>query len=117
MLLEAGSCAEAEPLLRESLAIREKQSPDSWSTFANQSMLGGALLGRKEYAEAEPLLLAGYEGLRRVEAKIPESSRARLTDAIERLVRLHAETDRPDEAAKWRLVLAEQEKAGRSAAR
>ncbi len=27
-------------------------------------MLGGALLGQKKYAEAEPLLLKGYEGMK-----------------------------------------------------
>ena len=56
---------EAEPLLRESLAIREKGQPDVWSTFNTQSLLGGALLGEKKYAEAEPLLLGGYEGMKR----------------------------------------------------
>jgi len=27
-------------------------------------MLGGSLLGQKRYAEAEPLLLSGYEGMK-----------------------------------------------------
>jgi len=33
--------------------------PDDWLTFNTQSMLGGALLGRKRYADAEPLLVKG----------------------------------------------------------
>ena len=53
--------AAAEPLLRESLAISAKQAPDAWFTFNTQALLGGALLGQKKYAEAEPLLLRGYE--------------------------------------------------------
>ena len=53
---------EAEPLLRECLAIREKTQPDVWPTFNTQSLLGGALLGQKKYADAEPLLLAGLRG-------------------------------------------------------
>ena len=56
-LLQQKKWTEAEPLLRECLAIREKTQPDVWSTFNTQSLLGGALLGQKKYAEAEPLLL------------------------------------------------------------
>jgi eukaryotic-like serine/threonine-protein kinase len=64
-LLQAHAFADAEPLLHECLAIREKTMPDDWSTFNTMSMLGGALLGQKKYAAAEPLLLKGYEqGLR-----------------------------------------------------
>jgi tRNA A-37 threonylcarbamoyl transferase component Bud32 len=63
-LLQAKAFAEAEPLLRECLVIREKTQPDEWTTFGTKSMLGGALLGQKKYAEAEPLLLAGYEGMK-----------------------------------------------------
>ena len=37
----------------------------------HRSMLGGALLGQKKYAEAEPLLLAGYEGMKARADKIP----------------------------------------------
>ena len=69
---------EAEPLLRECLAIREKALPDNWLTFNTRSMLGGLLLGQKKYEEAEPLLLAGYEGMKEREnsdsAASPDSS-------------------------------------------
>ncbi len=34
-------------------------------------MLGGCLLGQKKYAEAEPLLVAGYEGSMQREDQIP----------------------------------------------
>jgi eukaryotic-like serine/threonine-protein kinase len=46
------------------LAVQEKNQPDAWSTFNAKSMLGGALLCQKIYAEAEPLLLVGYEGMK-----------------------------------------------------
>ena len=36
--------AEAEPLLRECLAIRERTQADAWTTFNTKSLLGGALL-------------------------------------------------------------------------
>ena len=70
-LLEQKKWTEAEPLLRECLAIREKAQPDIWSTFNTRSMLGGSLLGQKKYAEAEPLIVSGYEGMKAREAKIP----------------------------------------------
>ena len=43
-----------------------------WTTFNTKSLLGASLLGQKKYAEAEPLLVAGYSGLKQREAKIPE---------------------------------------------
>ena len=64
-LLQAKKWVEAEPLIRECLAIRTKTQPDSWTTFNAQSMLGGSLLGQKKYAEAEPLLIAGYNGMKK----------------------------------------------------
>ena len=101
-LLSVKAYADAEPILRECLAIREKTQPDLWNTFTAKSMLGGALLGQKKYAEAEPLLVAGYEGMKRREATIPPLAKDRLTEALERLVQLYEATDKPDEAAnKW----------------
>ncbi|MGO9918200.1 MAG: protein kinase domain-containing protein [Isosphaeraceae bacterium] len=101
-LLQVKAYKEAEPILRECLAIREKTQADLWSTFNAKSLLGGALMGQEKYAEAEPLLRRGYEGMKQREAKIPPQARDRLTDALERLVRLYEATSRPDEAARWR---------------
>src|SRR5262249_9587814 len=95
-LFEMKKWGQAEPLLRESLAIREKKQPDDWSTFNSQSMLGGSLLGQKKYAEAEQMLLKGYEGLKKREG-IP-----RIPQALDRLVELYTATNKPDEAKKWR---------------
>jgi tetratricopeptide (TPR) repeat protein/tRNA A-37 threonylcarbamoyl transferase component Bud32 len=105
LMLQAKAFAEAEPLLRECLAIREKTRPDEWTTFGSKSMLGGALLGQKKYAEAESLLLAGYEGLKQRAAKIPPQGTARVIEALERLVQLYEALDRKDQAAKWRKEL------------
>jgi hypothetical protein len=68
-------------------------------------MLGGALLGQAKFAEAEPLLLAGCEGMKKQEAKIPPPAKVRLAEAIERLVQLCEALDRKDEAARWRTEL------------
>ena len=94
--------AAAEEMLRESLAIREKWQPDAWTTFNTKSMLGGALLGQKKYAPAEPLLVKGYEGLKAREKTIPTTGDTRIPEALDRLVELYTATGKPDEAAKWR---------------
>ncbi|MHB8736664.1 MAG: hypothetical protein ACYC6M_15285 [Terriglobales bacterium] len=64
-----------------------------------------ALLGGKKYADAEPLLLAGYEGMKKQQAKIPPQGKVRLTEAVERLVQLYEAMDKKDDAAKWRKEL------------
>ena len=71
--------------------------------FTNsQSLLGGALLGQEKYADAEPLLLAGYEGMKQREKTIPPQGKVRLTEAVERLIELYTATNKPDEVTKWR---------------
>jgi hypothetical protein len=93
---------EAEPILRECLAIRAKKMPDSWLFFNTQSILGGSLLGQKKYADAEPLLLASYEGMMQRADKIPAPAKPRLTEALQRLVQLYEATGEIDKADKWR---------------
>ena len=97
--------ADAEPVLRECLAIREKFQPDEWSTFNARSMLGGSLLGQKKYAQAEPLLLSGYEGMKAREAKIPAQGKPRLAEAGERVVKLYEAWGQTEKAAEWRKKL------------
>ncbi len=100
-LLQRKKWIEAEPLLRECLAIREKTQPDGWSTFNTKSLLGGALLGQKKYADAEPLLLAGYEGMKQREKTVPPQVSTRIPDSLDRLVELFTATNKPDEVKKW----------------
>jgi tetratricopeptide (TPR) repeat protein len=109
-LLGSGKFAEAEPLARHCLAIRENKLPDTWLTFNAKSMLGGSLLGQKKFAEAEPLLLSGYEGLKQRDDEIPPGSRGLLgrtllKEALQRLVQLYEATGRPDQAAEWKKTL------------
>jgi serine/threonine protein kinase/tetratricopeptide (TPR) repeat protein len=92
-------------LLRKCLTKRERTVPDFWLTFRSKSLLGGALLGQKKYTDAEPLLLAGYEGMKKQEAKLPPEAKAGLTEAVERLVQLYEATEKKDQAAKWRKEL------------
>lgn len=114
LLLDGRNYAAAEPLLRECLAAREEKQPDAWTTFHTKSRLGEALAGLKKYADAEPLLLAGYEGLRRREADIPPGSRVRLTQALERLAEFYTAWGKPTQADTWqrRLDAHKQEESG-----
>jgi eukaryotic-like serine/threonine-protein kinase len=105
-LLGQRDFVEAESFLRLYLDLAGKKLPDGWRRSARVSALGACQLGQKKYAEAEPLLLKGYEGLRQHEERIPASfRRTRLTEALERLVQLYDEWAKPDEAAKWRKEL------------
>ena len=108
LLLKQQKWIEAEPILRECLAIREKTQPDAWTTFNTQSMLGGALLGQKKHIDAEPLLLAGYEGIKVRFEKTPGADVARLAmakrlpESVDRLIELYTAINKPDEVKKWR---------------
>ncbi len=101
-LLQQEKWTEAETPLREALTIRETKAPDDWTTFNTKSMLGGALLGQKQYAAAEPLLRAGYEGMKLRAEKIPAQSKPRLTEALDRLIALAEATNKPDDAKRWK---------------
>ena len=101
-LLQQKKWADAEPVLRECLAIREKTQPDAWTTFNTQSMLGKAILGQKKYAAAEPLLLKGYEGMKQREKTIPPQGVVRLPEAADRLIELSTATNKPDDVKRWR---------------
>jgi uncharacterized protein HemY len=106
VLLERRDFAQAEPFLRLYLAMAKKKLPDSWRQSDAVSALGACLLGQKKYADAESLLEQGYAGLRQYEETIPARfQRARLTEALERLVLFYDETGKPDKGAQWRREL------------
>ena len=98
-LLQVKAYAEAEPILRECLAIREKTQPDLWTTFNAKVDARRRPAGPEEVRRGRAAALAGYEGMKQREATIPPQWKPRLTEALERLVQLYEATDRPDEAA------------------
>jgi tetratricopeptide (TPR) repeat protein/tRNA A-37 threonylcarbamoyl transferase component Bud32 len=104
-LTQAGRVAEAESTLRHYLAVCGRAAPDAWTTFHARSLLGGALLGQRKYSDAEPLLVQGYEGMKARQAKVPPEGKARLAEALARLIQLYDAWDKKDEAAKWRKEL------------
>jgi tetratricopeptide (TPR) repeat protein len=108
--LAGKSYVDAEPFLRESYSLGEQKAPDAWATHHSRAMLGDALLGQKKYAGAEPHIVAGYQGMKKL-ASGPErkssrrSDKLQLLEALERMVQLYEATNRPDEAAQWRKEL------------
>lgn len=105
LLLVEEKFTEAEPLAHECLTLREKKMPDDWRTFNSRSVLGGSLLGQKKYAEAEPLLLSGYEGMKKRESQNPTDTKARRKETVQRLVQLYEATGQSDQAAEWKQKL------------
>ena len=101
--------------MRDCLELNQKQEPDSWTTFKTKSLLGGALLAQKKYADAEPLLLAGYEGMKQREAEIPADRKVGLGEALERLVQFYVATQQKNKADEWRKKLEAHKQAGKKA--
>jgi tetratricopeptide (TPR) repeat protein/tRNA A-37 threonylcarbamoyl transferase component Bud32 len=100
--LQAQRYAEAEAALLGTLTKYEKTLPEAWQRFSCQSMLGASMEGQKKFAEAEPLLIAGYEGMAARQDSIPAGNRGELSDAGERIVQLYTDWGKPEQAAQWR---------------
>jgi hypothetical protein len=47
---------------------------------------GGSLLGQQKYADGEPLLRKGYEGMKQREKSIPPQAVPRLPEIADRLI-------------------------------
>jgi serine/threonine-protein kinase len=105
LLLHQSCRSEAEPLLRESLAILQNATPDDWRRYHVMSLLGGALLGQGRYADAESLVVPGYEGLKAREATIRASDRVSLREAAERVIRLYGDWGKAELATAWKSKL------------
>jgi tetratricopeptide (TPR) repeat protein len=104
-LLLEGRPADAERVLRARLGASPEQTARDWPAFDACSLLGQAFLDQKKYSEAEPLLLAGYAGMKDRQAKIPIPERQRLTESMMRLQKLYTAWGKEHEAAEWRQKL------------
>src|SRR5262249_52899030 len=90
---------EAEPLLRECVAIREKVLPtDHWQVLSARSLLGGCLAAQGKFAEAEPLLLAGCQGLTQLQGAPVKP----VAKAFDRVIELYEKWGKPEQAEAWR---------------
>jgi serine/threonine protein kinase len=94
-----GKFAESEPLAREVVELDQKQQPDNWQRFRAESLLGASLAGEKKYAEAEPLLLEGYQGMLARKQRIGAPDLYHLHLARQWLVQLYKNWGKPENAA------------------
>ena len=97
-----GKFAEAEPLAREALETDEKVQPKNWQRFWAASLLGESLAGEKKYAEGEPLLLEGYQGMQARRDRIGVPDRYNLDLAQQWIVQLYQAWGKADKAAEWK---------------
>jgi tetratricopeptide (TPR) repeat protein len=101
-LIRQRKATDAERALRESLDIADNAAPASWIVFETKALLGGALLGQERYADAEPLLLAGYRGMKALASKVPAEYHAWLRESLGWLIELAEARQDKGAAAKWR---------------
>jgi eukaryotic-like serine/threonine-protein kinase len=96
-----GKFAASEPIARENLEFNEKEQSDNWQRFRSESLVGATLAGQKKYTEAEPLLLAGYQGMLARKEKMGVPNLYHLDYAREWLAHLYASWGNPEKAAAW----------------
>jgi eukaryotic-like serine/threonine-protein kinase len=100
--LSQGKFTESEPLAREAMQTDRKNQPDDWQCYRAESLLGASLAGQKRYAEAEPLLLEGYQGMLARKQTMTVEDRLNLNLAHEWLVQLYRAWSKPQKAAEWK---------------
>jgi tetratricopeptide (TPR) repeat protein len=104
-LVRQGRALEAEPIARSCLAGRLEKEPDLWTTFETRRLLGSIFAAQKKYIEAEPLLVAGYQGMKERESKVPAPERVRLSEGLKSIVMLYDGWGKRQEANEWRKKL------------
>ena len=93
--------AEATTILQDALKGYERAIPQRWERYYCQVLLGAGLAGERRYADAEPLLVSGYEGMIERRATIPLDRHAELDYAAAQVVRLYVAWKKQDKAAEW----------------
>lgn len=114
ILVDQKKFEEAEPILRDG----RRHGPNDYTQFRHP--YGYALLcwarqlksenpdaASDKAKEAEVQLLENYEGLKGIESELRQVRHRVLTEAINHLIELYEFVERPDEVAKYRLLLPE----------
>jgi tetratricopeptide (TPR) repeat protein len=111
VLIAQGKAAEAEALLREELSVLREKADDHWEPFWARNLLGCSLMLQKRYLEAEPLLTAGYLGMKQRDDAIlhgGETTYAFDVETARRWVsKFYEQTGWADKAVEWKRKLAE----------
>lgn len=95
-LTQGGRAGEALEYARRAVELRAGALPaEHWGIFSARSVLGGVLIELGEFQEAEGHLLAAEQAFTRSTG----GNRKRLTDTLERLVKLYELWNKPEQAA------------------
>lgn len=105
LYIDEGQYLQAEIPANEALTLYQKTNSSGWEQYYAQSLVGVSLAGVNNYDQAEPLLLAGYEGMSQKESSIPASERAYLNQGGQWIVQLYQSWKKPVKAAEWRQKL------------
>jgi eukaryotic-like serine/threonine-protein kinase len=97
-----GKFTKSEPLAREAFEVDRNKRPDNWERFRDESLLGASLAGQKKYAEAEPLLLEGYQGMAARKVRMRVEDFYYLDRSREWIVELYRAWGKTEEVAEWR---------------
>jgi non-specific serine/threonine protein kinase/serine/threonine-protein kinase len=100
--LMQGRLADAEKTLREAMDGMTRVSPAAWERANTAGMLGATLARLKRYADAEPLLISGYEGMATGKAVNPNAaSRMSREQVGAALLQLYRDTGNTARTAEW----------------
>jgi eukaryotic-like serine/threonine-protein kinase len=100
--IRLGKFAQAEPYLRESWKWYLQLHPDTLYPFRSEIWLGVSLLGQKKFAEAEPRLLSGYEGIKAQVGSLTPPAKSQTIEVLDRIINLYDGFGRKDKANEWR---------------
>jgi len=97
-----GKFTQSEPLAHEALTIDREVQPRDWQGYRAESLLGASLAGQKKFAEAEPLLLEGYQGMLTRIHQMAVPDRYHLDLARKWIIQLYQDWGKPEKAGEWK---------------
>jgi len=99
--LDQRRSADADPLLREALGILRQTRPEDFQRYWAENLLGTALFQSGRPADAEPLLLAGYQGMEKNAGRVSALNREKLKKAAGSIAAFYDVSGKPQLAAEW----------------
>jgi serine/threonine protein kinase len=92
----------AQALARQAIEKYETKKSAGWEKFYAQALLGESLAGQKQFSHAEPMLLAGYEGM----AKQGGASSTFREQTARWIAQMYQNLGQPEKSAEWHQKLA-----------
>lgn len=92
---------DAVNLAQAAIAKYENRYPNVWTRFRTEAVLGASLAGLKNYDDAEPHLLKGYQGLVDHKRAIPADTLFYIEYAARWTADMYAAWGKPEKATLW----------------